>query len=94
MAHFAKINEQNIVEQVIVIADEHEKKGEAFIKDVLKLEGRWLQTSYNNRIRKRFAGIGYTYSEEHDAFIPPKPNIEGKTIIFDEEELCWVEEAE
>ena len=40
---------------------------------VENLGGRWVQTSYNGNIRKNFAGIGYTYDEDRDAFIPPKP---------------------
>jgi hypothetical protein len=82
MSHYAKINENNIVETVIVAEED-------FIK---KQEGKWIQTSYNTRngvhyepnsnipradqskaLRKNYAGIGYTYDEIRDAFIPPKP---------------------
>ena len=79
MAHFAQI-ENNIVTQVIVIdnkdtADasgvEKEYIGAAFCERLFG--GTWKQTSYNNRIRKHYAGIGYTYREDIDAFIPPQP---------------------
>jgi hypothetical protein len=78
MAYFAKIN-NNVVEQVIVISNDrcpdpaptNESLGQAFIRDVLKLEGVWLQTSYNNNFRGTYAGIGYTYDSDQDQFIPP-----------------------
>lgn len=73
MAHFAKINDDSIVENVIVINDEFENDGQNYINNVLGLEGRWIQTSYNNRIRKVFAGIGFTYDEQNDVFILPQP---------------------
>jgi hypothetical protein len=73
MAHFAKINEQNIVEQVIVIDNGHEQNGQDYINNTLGLEGRWIQTSFNNNIRKQFAGCGYYYDEVKDIFIQPKP---------------------
>lgn len=72
MAHFAKINEQNIVEDVLVVSDEHEANGEEFLNS-LGLIGRWIQTSYNNNIRKQFAAIGYTYNEDADVFVSMKP---------------------
>lgn len=79
MAHFAKVNDQNIVEQVIVINNteclengiEIESKGAAFCQNLFG--GVWIQTSYNGNIRKNFAGIGYTYDSTRNAFIPPKP---------------------
>ena len=80
MAHFAKLGPGNVVEQVIVVdnkdtADangiEKEYIGAAFCERLLG--GRWVQTSYNGRIRKNYAGIGYTFDEQRDAFIPPKP---------------------
>ena len=82
MAHFAKIDENNIVTQVIVVANEDtsdtngvevEEIGVAFCKKLLGAETNWKQTSYNNNFRVRYAGISYTYNEELDAFIPPKP---------------------
>jgi hypothetical protein len=81
MAHFAKIDENNVVTQVIVVdnkditdpftGQEDEILGIAFCKKLLG--GKWVQTSYNSSIRKRYAGIGYQFSKELDTFIPPKP---------------------
>ncbi len=79
MAHFAQL-ENNIVKQVIVVSNqdildengqESEEKGIAFCSNLLG--GTWKQTSYNGKIRKNYAGIGYTYDEGRDAFIAPKP---------------------
>ena len=80
MAHFVKLNEDKVVIQGIVVsnqdtADEHgvenEAIGAAFCANLLG--GTWKQTSYNARIRKNYAGIGYTYDEGRNAFIPPQP---------------------
>ena len=81
MAHFAQLDANNIVTQVIVvdnkeIADPHtgeedEILGIAFCKKLLG--GKWVQTSYNGNIRKRYAGIGYSYNAALDAFVAPKP---------------------
>jgi hypothetical protein len=71
MAHFAQLDENNVVLQVIVVSDEHEANGEQWCHEFAG--GRWKQTSYNGRIRKNYAGIGYTYDEQRDAFIAPKP---------------------
>jgi hypothetical protein len=82
MSHFAQIDENNIVTQVIVVANEDiqdangvevEEIGVAFCKKLLGAETNWKQTSYNNNFRVRYAGIGYSFSEELNAFIPPKP---------------------
>lgn len=81
MAHFAQLDENNVVQQVIVIANEDcgggdfpssEAPGQAFIAG-LGLEGNWKQTSYNSNFRKHYAGIGYTYDEINDVFISPRP---------------------
>lgn len=72
MAHFAKINADNIVENVLVVPDEQEHRGEEYLNE-LGLEGRWIQTSYNNNIRKKFAGIGSEYLEKEDGFRPVSP---------------------
>jgi hypothetical protein len=69
MAHFAKI-ENNIVTQVVVVDNEHEANGEAYLNG-LGLEGKWVQTSYNNNFRGKYAGIGDTYDEENDVFVAP-----------------------
>jgi hypothetical protein len=80
MAHYAQIDENNIVTQVIVIdnkdtADangvEKEYIGAAFCERLFG--GTWKQTSYNGNIRKNYAGIGYTYQSDIDAFVAPKP---------------------
>lgn len=75
MAHFAKIDTNNIVIEVIVIPDSEESNGHQFINYTLGLPGRWIQTSYNGNIRGDFAGVGSYYSESDDLFIepPPKP---------------------
>ena len=79
MAHFAKVNDKNVVEQVIVISNEHESNGEAFINDVLLLEGRWIQTSYNSKIRGKYAGIGDIYDEKKDLFYSLVPKVIDET---------------
>jgi len=79
MAHFVRIENGVVVQGIVVsdkdTADEHgvekEDIGIAFCSNLLG--GTWKQTSYNARIRKNYAGIGYTYDETLDAFIPPKP---------------------
>jgi hypothetical protein len=79
MAHFAQ-TENNIVTKVIVVSNqeildeqgqESEEKGIAFCSNLLG--GTWIQTSYNGKIRKNYAGIGYKYDPVLDAFIPPQP---------------------
>jgi hypothetical protein len=81
MAHFAKIGLNNKVLEVVTINNidcmtpqgvEYEAIGVAYLQ---KLTGHstWVQTSFNNRIRKNFAGIDYTFNFDLDAFIPPKP---------------------
>lgn len=81
MAHFAKIGLNSKVIQVIhlnnsVLLDannnESEQIGIEYLMDQTKWP-IWKQTSYNGNIRKNFAGVGYTYDEDRDAFIPPKP---------------------
>jgi hypothetical protein len=88
MAHYARINENNIVTDVIVIANDIEENALDFIAKELKLSGTWLQTSYNTRegvhlnggtpFRGNFAGVGYIYDQAADAFIPPKPGANWK----------------
>lgn len=71
MAHFAEIDANNIVQRVIVVPDAEEANGAAWCASLLG--GTWLQTSYNGRIRKNFAGVGYSYDSVRDAFVPPQP---------------------
>lgn len=72
MAHFAEVNSDNVVTRVLVVPDEQEHRGHDYLATDLKLGGTWIQTSYNGKIRLNFAGIGYTYNAELDAFVPPK----------------------
>jgi hypothetical protein len=82
MAHFAKLGTGNIIETVIsinnsVITDsngvEQEQLGVDFINKLYNTRDVWKQTSYNNNFRKNYAGIGYQYDQQRDAFIPTKP---------------------
>lgn len=92
MAHFAKLDESNIVTEVIVVHNnelldngvESEAKGIAFCQSLFG--GNWKQTSYNGNIRKNYAGVGFSYDEQRDAFIPPKP--EGDWIL-NEDTCLW-----
>ena len=73
MAHFAQIDENNIVTQVLVVPDNVEDRGQDYLANDLGLGGTWIQTSYNHNIRKQFAGIGFQYDAEKDVFISPQP---------------------
>lgn len=79
MAHFAELDDNNIVLRVTVVANEvlldqnGVEKEDLGIKHLLHLGGRWIQTSYNGKIRKNYAGEGFLYDPIRDAFIPPKP---------------------
>lgn len=70
MAHFAKI-EDGIVTDVVVVGNEHEVDGEAYLNS-LGLDGTWVQTSYNGNIRGKFAGIGDSYDSVADVFVTPE----------------------
>jgi len=80
MAHFAELDANNVVQRVIVVANkdtadangnEVESIGVAFCQKLFG--GTWVQTSYNGNKRKNYAGVGYTYDADIDAFVPPKP---------------------
>lgn len=86
MAHFAEIDENNIVVRVLVVANDQEHRGAEFLAHDLGLGGTWIQTSYNETIRKNFAGIGMTYDATNDAFIPIKP--EGN-FVLNQETFKW-----
>lgn len=81
MAHFAQLDENNVVTQVVVVSNndckingvETEEAGIVFCKTLFGPETKWKQTSYNATIRKNYAGIGFTYDPTRDAFVPPKP---------------------
>jgi len=95
MAHFAKLDENNVVTQVIVVdnkditdphtGQEDEILGIAFCKKLLG--GNWRQTSYNSSMRVRYAGIGYSYNAALDAFVPPQPH---DSWTLDNETADWV----
>lgn len=73
MSHWAEIDENNVVLRVLV-GDNNDPNGDEGYKWLVdNLGGNWVKTSYNATIRKNYAGIGYTYDEGRDAFIPPKP---------------------
>jgi hypothetical protein len=69
MAHFAEIDENGVVVQVLVVPDAQEHRGQEFLADELGLGGTWVQTSYNARIRKNYASVGMIYDKNRDAFI-------------------------
>lgn len=97
MAYFANLNESGVVLTVISINNsvigepeksfpETELLGIDFISKTLGLAGTWKQTSYNGNFRKNYAGTGYTYDTQRDAFIPPKPY---PSWILDESTCLW-----
>ena len=82
MAHFAQLDNDNKVLQVIVVNNtelldengvEQEQKGIDFCKSLLGADTNWVQTSYNRSFRLNFASTGYTYDEENDVFYAPQP---------------------
>lgn len=94
MAHFAELEVNNLVYRVIfvkndVLLDENgvevEQNGVDFCRNLFK--GTWVQTSYNGTFRKNFAGVGFTYDSDLDAFIPPKPF---ESWVLDEETCQWL----
>ena len=93
MAHFAQLDENNVVLQVIVVnnndcldenGNESEAVGVAFCQSLLG--GNWKQTSYNGTICKNYAGIGFTYDSTRDAFIPAKPYV---SWTLNDETCLW-----
>lgn len=94
MAHFAKINDNNIVEQVFVVdndvlikADgtESEIKGKQFLNSTLG-NAKWVQTSYNSSFRKNYAGIGMIYDSDRDGFHAPQPF---DSWVLNEDTFIW-----
>jgi hypothetical protein len=93
MAHFAQLDENSIVLQVIAVNNsellvdgvESESKGVEFLTSLFG-HPRWKQTSYNATIRKNCAGIGYLYDPDRDAFIPPTPY---PSWLLDEQTCRW-----
>ena len=99
MAHFAKLDENNIVTEVIVVSNDiatSESAGVTFINNLYGTSDTWKQTSYNTfagshklggtPFRKNYAGKGYTYDTSRDAFIPPKPYA---SWVLDETTCTW-----
>lgn len=92
MAHFAKLDENNIVLEIHVVSNDvldqnnEEISGIQFLTEWSNGYTNWKQTSYNSRIRKNYAGIGYSYDAARDAFIPPKPF---NSWILNEETCLW-----
>lgn len=90
MSHFAELDENNVVIRVLV--GDNDMPNEGYDWFVENLGGRWVQTSYNGNFRKNYAGIGFTYDESRDAFIPVKP-AEGEYTL-DEDTCRWMEQGE
>ena len=86
MAHFAEIDDNNTVIRVLVVPNDAEDRGQDYLANDLNLGGTWIQTSYNANIRKNYAGVGFTYDAERDAFIAPKPF---ESWLLDEETCQW-----
>ena len=90
MAHFAKIDNNNIVKQVVVVSNDiviTEQAGIDFLNNLYpKNNLRWVQTSYNANFRKNFASIGSTYDSDKDAFIHPQPY---SSWILNEDTCRW-----
>lgn len=87
MAHFARINADGVVQEVTVVPDDQEHRGQEFLNEI-GLAGTWIQTSITNRIRKVYAQPGFEYLQDEDVFKPNRP--EGFTSwVFDEESWSW-----
>ena len=89
MAHFAKLGVGNIIEAVHVVSNDiatSEQAGVDFLNNLYNTRDVWKQTSYNNNIRKNFAGIGFQYDQTRDAFIPLKPY---NSWILNEDTCLW-----
>lgn len=90
MAHWAEIDENNIVLRVLVGDNEDPNGDEGYQWLIDNLGGNWIKTSYNGNIRKNFANVNYVYDETRDAFIPPKPN--GVGWVLNEATCRWENE--
>ena len=95
MAHFAELDNNNIVQKVVVIdnnilvkpnGEENEDYGVIFCKQHFGFNSKWIQTSYNKSFRKNYASTGFTYDSNRDAFIPPKPY---PSWILNEDTCQW-----
>lgn len=114
MAHFAKLDENNVVLSVHVVnnselmvdGEEIEDMGIEFLQSLYGADTNWKQASYNGSFRKNYAGIGFTYNADIDAFVPPKPfnswvlnnetaQWEAPTIIPDDGQMySWNEDTQ
>ena len=89
MAHFAKLGTGNIIEKVVVVSNDialTEQAGVDFLNNLYNSRDVWKQTYYNGNIRKNFAGVGYSYDQTRDAFIPKKPY---NSWILNEDTCLW-----
>ncbi len=94
MAYMAQLDNDNVVLRVLSVSNNdcpdpapaNEAQGAAFLES-LGLGTNWKQTSFNATFRKNYAGIGYTYDPQRDAFIPPKPT---EDAVLDEATCQWV----
>lgn len=86
MAHWAEIDENNIVLRVLVGNNDDPNGDEGYQWLIDNLGGTWIKTSYSRSIRKNFASIGSTYDANRDAFIPPK---QFESWVLDEETCRW-----
>ena len=96
MAYFAELDDNNTVTRVLSVDNSYENQGEHFLANTLGLGGRWVQTSYNTHggvhvnggtpLRKNYAGVGFTFDEQRDAFIPPQPF---PSWLLDEDSCLW-----
>ena len=89
MAHWAEIDENNIVIRVTVGDNNDPNNDEGYKWLVDNLGGKWIKTSYNKNIRKNYAGIGFTYDEQRDAFIPPKLECHPDDVSLNEDTCLW-----
>jgi len=94
MAHFAELDNKNVVTRVIVVNNNELLDGEQTEVEQLGIDfcvahygGTWIQTSFNASFRKNYAGIGFTYDPDRDAFIAPKPD---NATGFNEETCQWI----
>jgi hypothetical protein len=86
MAHFAELDENNVVVRVLVTDNDDPNGDEGYQWLLDNLGGTWVKTSYNGTIRKNYAGVGYDYNEELDAFVAPSPF---ESWVLNEETAQW-----
>lgn len=86
MAHWAEIDDNNIVIRVVVCDNNDPNGDEGYQWLVDNLGGTWVKTSYNGNIRKNFAGAGHVYDQDRDAFVPPRPY---ESWVLNEDTCLW-----